>query len=83
LEESAEDLAKLCEDIRNSFINLLYCDWNTAAGRRFNDDLNSRLLGNITRQGLLLSEMSKHLKLAYARYQEVFIAADAVADAEY
>jgi hypothetical protein len=73
---------QLRTDIIASF-EQLRIDWNSEAGRKFFDSFERELLNNLRDHATVLLHMSDNLHMAQGRYQEVFTAADAVANAQY
>jgi len=78
-----EDLAKLRSDIVSSFEQLRR-DWDTDAGKKFfKKKLEENLLSNLDYYFKVFEHISQNLTAASHKYEEVFRAADIVADAQY
>lgn len=76
------ELDSLQESLVRSFEQLRK-DWNSQAGDNFFAKFDTDLLNNLDKYALVFEHMSKNLSTASQKYEEVFRAADAVADAQY
>ena len=65
-----------------SFANLRR-DWDSAAGRAFFNKFENELLTHIDQYATKLDQRSQSLNWVVSQYNEVFTAADAVANARY
>ena len=82
LQTKCEELKTLRANIKASF-EQLRIDWDTDAGRKFFERFESDLMKNLEDYSKVFEYMSKNLSTASAKYEEVFRAADAVANAQY
>lgn len=82
LARSREDLERLRAEINRS-VDQLRRDWNSEAGRQFFQRFENDMLKNLDENARAFQHMSNNLTLAMNRYQEVFDAADAVANSQY
>jgi len=82
LEQSHSAMNDLRQAIIASFAQLRI-DWNSDAGRVFYENFERELLNNLRDHAIVLQHMSRNLTLATRRYQEVFTAAEAVANAQF
>jgi len=79
----SQDLSALRKEIVSSFAQLRQ-DWDSEAGRAFFEKrLEHDLLKPFDDYVLVFGHMSRNLTTASQQYEEVFSAADAVADAQY
>jgi uncharacterized protein YukE len=82
LKTKCEDLRTLRGDIDKSFAQLKI-DWDSDAGRAFFAKYETNLVENLKKYSTVFEYMSKNLMTASNKYDEVFGAANAVADAQY
>lgn len=82
LQTKCEDLKTLRVNIEKSF-EQLKADWDSDAGRQFFARFEADLLKNLDRYSTVFEYMSQNLTAASQKYEEVFRAADAVANAQY
>lgn len=76
------ELGQFRKDLTVSFAQLKK-DWDSDAGKKFFERFENDLLNNLDKYALVFEHMSKNLSTASQKYEEVFRAADAVADAQY
>ena len=87
--QASKELAAKCEELGRLHTNLvctfeqLRTDWDTDAGKIFFQRFDDDLLKNLDKYTLVFEHMSKNLSTALQKYEEVFRAADTVADAQY
>ena len=82
LENCQNHLSQLHNDIVNAF-EQLKMDWDSDAGKQFFNKFENDLLKNLSQYEKVFEYMSKNLSTASDKYDEVFSAANAVADAQY
>lgn len=82
LEEKSAELEMLLSSIAASF-EQLRSDWDSDAGKKFFERFESDLIKNLKDHAKVFAHMSKNLSIASQKYEEVFRAADTVADAQY
>ena len=82
LETKCEELKDLRSNIEASFEQLKK-DWDSDAGRQFFARFENDLLKNLEDYAKVFEHMSANLTAASQKYEEVFRAADAVADVQY
>jgi uncharacterized protein YukE len=82
LEVKRQELALLRASMVASFEQLRK-DWDSDAGKRFFARFETDLIQNIDKYETVFEYMSKNLLIASQKYEEVFRAADAVANAQY
>jgi uncharacterized protein YukE len=82
LNTKSGELITLRTTIASSFEQLRR-DWDSDAGRQFFARFETDLLKNLDNYSLVFEYMSVNLSTASQKYDEVFRAADAVADAQY
>lgn len=80
--EYCERMKKLRQDIEECF-QALKEDWDSDAGKKFFEKLSTDLLDNLDLYSVVFEHISQNLTTASQKYEEVFRAADAVAQAEY
>lgn len=87
--QASKDLQARCEELRTLRTNIaasfeqLRRDWDSDAGRQFFARFEGDLMKNLEDYSKVFEYMSKNLSTASQKYEEVFRAADAVADAQY
>jgi WXG100 family type VII secretion target len=87
--QASRDLQAKCQELRtlrtniNASFDQLRIDWDTDAGRKFFERFESILLKNLEDYSNVFEYMSKNLTIASQRYEEVFNAADNVANVQY
>jgi len=77
-----EELKTLRSSINASFSQLKK-DWNSDAGSQFFDRFNNDLVGCLFNHMMVIEYMSQNLSTALQKYEEVFRAADAVANVQF
>jgi WXG100 family type VII secretion target len=82
LQKKCEELITLRKNIASSF-EQLRVDWDTDAGRKFFERFENDLMKHLEDYSKVFEYMSKNLSNASERYEEVFNAADTVANARY
>lgn len=82
LEAKCQELSDLKKTIEASFTQLK-AEWNSDAGRAFFDTFEEDLLSNLEKYSLVFNFMSKNLSTSLQKYEEVFRAADTVANVQY
>ena len=81
LRQSQGDLSELIMRIVNTF-EPLRTDWDTEAGRKFMREVDT-LSNHLRDYTQVLQHISDNLRIARDRYEEVFTAADAVANSQF
>jgi uncharacterized protein YukE len=87
--QGGRDLQTRCNELRtlrnnlNNAFSLLRKDWDSAAGREFFARFENNLIKNLDDYSLVFEHMSRNLSTASSRYEEVFRAADTVANSQY
>ena len=81
LQTKCEELRTLRSDIVSSF-EQLGTDWDSDAGKKFFARFERDLLKNLEDYSKVFEHMSRNLTTASQKYEEVFNAADAVANAQ-
>jgi len=74
------------DTLRNNIISSfeqLRVEWRSDAGDSFFASFERELLDNLRDHVVVLQHMSQNLNMAHDKYQDVFVAADAVANAQY
>jgi WXG100 family type VII secretion target len=82
MKKSCEELKTLRSNIKASFEQLRK-DWDSDAGKQFFARFEDDLLGNLDKYAIVFEYMSTNLSTASQKYDEVFRAADAVANVQY
>lgn len=82
LKKERENLEILRANIVESLAQL-ELDWDSDAGKQFFLRFQEDLIKNLDRYIIVFEYMSQNLSTASQKYEEVFRAADAVADAQY
>ena len=82
LQQQAQALRDLRRDSVASF-EALRTDWNSAAGRAFFNKFENELLAHIDQYAGKLASRASALNTVRSHYERVFVAADAVANAQY
>jgi uncharacterized protein YukE len=82
LKTKCEELRALRRDISASFDQLRQ-DWDSEAGREFFARFENDLLANLEKHSTVFEYMSTNLSTASYKYDEVFRAADSVANAQF
>ena len=82
LKIKCEELKMLQSDIKSSFEQLKN-DWNSDAGKKFFEKFEGDLINNLKKYSIVFEHMSENLSTASQKYDEVFRAADAVANVQY
>ncbi len=82
LKGKCEELKTLRSNIQASFEQLKK-DWDSDAGKQFFDRFENDLLKNLEDYSKVFEHMSGNLSTASQKYEEVFRAADAVANVQY
>lgn len=82
LKSKCEELRKLRSNIQASFEQLKK-DWDSDAGKQFFARFENDLIKNLDDYSKVFEYMSKNLSTASQKYEEVFGAADAVANVQY
>jgi len=78
----SNELDDLRRNLESSFVQLRR-DWQSDAGDRFFEKFNQDLTKNLIDYVRVFRHMSNNLRSASSMYDEVFNAADAVANAQY
>lgn len=87
--DASEKLKGKCEELRTLRSNIqasfeqLKKDWDSDAGRQFFARFENDLMKNLDDYSDVFEYMSNNLSTASQKYEEVFRAADAVADLQY
>lgn len=82
LKNHCEKIRELYGDIEKSFVQLKH-DWDSEAGKKFFQRFEDDLLKNLKNYVTVFEYMGQNLTTASNKYDEVFRAADTVADTEY
>lgn len=82
LQRECTELEELKKNLEQSFAQLKK-DWDSDAGRAFFARFEKDLLENLKRYAAVFAHMSENVQAASERYEEVFDAADTVADAQF
>ncbi len=86
---ASNNIKNYSEDIRNiksslkSVFDILREEWNSEAGKKYVDKYEKDVLDNLDKYSIVFDHMSENLIAASHKYDEVFRAADAVANAQY
>ena len=87
--QASKDMLARCEELKTLRNNIaasfdqLHKDWDSDAGRKFFERFEYDLLRNLYDYSKVFEYMSKNLITASLKYEEVFSAADSVANAKY
>lgn len=88
-ENASRDFQEDCDRLKTLRKNIEECfqplkaDWDSDAGQKFFEKLSSDLLENLDLYSVVFEYISRNLTTASQKYEEVFRAADTVAQAEY
>jgi len=82
MENCQNNLSQLQTNIVNAF-EQLRIDWDSDAGKQFFIKFENDLIKNLNQYVKVFEYMGKNLSTASDKYDEVFSAANAVADAQY
>lgn len=82
LDKKREELDMLRCNIQKSF-EQLKSDWDSDAGKQFFSRFENDLLSNLDKHVKVFEHMSQNLTTTSQKYEEVFRAADAVANVQY
>ncbi|MDR1061613.1 MAG: WXG100 family type VII secretion target [Clostridiales bacterium] len=82
LQARCEELKTLRNNMQSSFEQLRQ-DWDSDAGRQFFERYENDLVKNLDEHSKVFEYMSENLSTASQKYEEVFRAADSVADAQF
>lgn len=89
LENASNELSSKCQDLRKLRTNLensfaqLKIEWDTDAGKVFFDRFENDLLRNLEKYSTVFEYMSTNLITSMRKYEEVFGAANTVANSQY
>jgi len=87
--QAGKDLKNKCEELKMLRSNIvasfeqLKKDWDSDAGKEFFARFEKDLLENFDKHSTVFEYMSQNLSTASQKYEEVFRAADAVANEQY
>lgn len=87
--QACRELDGKCQELKNLRTNIeksfqqLEKDWNSDAGRQFFDRFRNDLIQNLDKYADVFAYISGNLSTASQKYEEVFRAADAVAETQY
>ena len=89
LEQSSNELRRKCQELRElrnslemSFLRLK-SEWDTDAGKVFFDRFENDLIRNLEKYSTVFEYMSTNLITSMHKYEEVFGAANTVANSQY
>lgn len=82
LETKCQELSDLKKTIEASFAQL-EAEWDSDAGKAFFKTFKNDLLSNLEKYSLVFNYMSANLSTSLQKYEEVFRAADTVANVQY
>lgn len=89
LKKASSDMAAKCKELKDLRKNIelsfqqLRQDWDTGAGKAFFERFERDVLSNLDKYSEVFDHMSANLSASSGKYDEVFRAADAVADLQY
>ena len=82
MKAKCEELKTLRAEIKASF-DQLRIDWDSDAGKKFFARFENDLIKNLDDYSKVFEYMSKNLSTSLQKYEEVFKAADTVANAQF
>ncbi len=82
LEEKCRNLEALSGQIQSSFEQLRQ-DWDSQAGKLFFERFENDLIKNLDQFTVVMEHMNQNLSSASQQYEEVFEAAEAVANGQF
>lgn len=89
LQKASTDLATKCEELRTlrntieASFTQLKAEWDSDAGKAFFNKFESDLLKNMEKYSTVFEYMSENLSTSLQKYEDVFRAADSVANVQY
>ena len=89
LKKASSDMAVKCQELKDLRKNIemsfqqLKTDWDTGAGKAFFERFERDVLGNLDKYSDVFEHISANLSASSEKYDEVFRAADAVANSQY
>ena len=82
LRRHGDDMSQLADNLTQA-VDRLRVDWDSDAGRAFFEKFDTSMIKHIRDHAIVFNHMSENLSTAVSMYEEIFQAANTVANAQF